>query len=239
MGSKKQSIRLETVDDILTALPEQMLSMEPIDQIISLYLYRRLAEGQPFHLKDLRECTTKIDGEIAVSLARLSPEIKYDGDGRLVAFMGLSLTPTSIKLSFNDNVLYAWCAWDSLFIPHILGETLQITAFDHRTRAVIEVDVHNGNGVSANPSSTVVTFPSPSSIDNDHLNVDTVGAFCSHVRFFESEASAASWIESSGLGNVLILDLASAYELGIKRNHIRFPQYLNPENLAAVSFNHG
>lgn len=230
-------MKLDAVDNILTKLPEQMLTMEPVDQVISVYLYRRLAEGQPFDLKELRESTTEIDGEIAVSLARLSPEIKSDDEGRLVAFMGLSLTPTSIKLLYDDRILYAWCAWDSLFIPHILGETVQITASDPLTKAVIDVNVHEGQGVSANPSSTVVTFPIPSSIESGELSVDTIGAFCSHVRFFEGEATATSWIESSGLGNTLILDLESAYELGIKRNHIRFPQFFDPEKQAAESFN--
>ncbi len=51
------------------------------------------------------------------------PNVERDQQGRVVGFSGLTLRPTAHSLRVGDRQLYAWCAWDTLFLPALLDET--------------------------------------------------------------------------------------------------------------------
>ena len=222
-------MKTNSIDDILACLPEQMSPLEPLDQQLAVHLYRQLATGVPVDLQRLLESTASTADEFSSALDRLSPEIKRAASGEIVAFAGLSLIPTPHMLLYEGRTLYAWCAWDALFIPHLLGGSVQVSSKDPVSDSSIRVAVQLEQRVSAVPRETVVTFPEPTEIDTHLLAADTVGAFCSFVHFFESKETAGSWIEQHGFGKVLILDLKTAFELGIRRNHLRFPVIVQPE----------
>jgi hypothetical protein len=69
-------------------------------------LLRRLAQGEPVE-------PPSAGSELATALARW-PNVERDSHGRVVAFSGLSLTPSAHRLTVNRRVLYTWCAWDTL-----------------------------------------------------------------------------------------------------------------------------
>ena len=211
------------IDELLAGLPAQMSTLEPTAQQIAIQLYRLLAQGQPVDLQRLSENTVSTDDEFSRALDRLSPEIKRDASDKMVAFAGLSLNPTPQMLWYEGRTLFTWCAWDALFIPHLLGGSVQVRCKDPEGKTTIRVAVKSDVGVSAVPRETVVTFPKPPEIDTQLLKADTVSAFCSFVHFFESEETAGRWIDRQESNKVLILDLDTAYELGIRRNHLRFP----------------
>lgn len=216
-------MNFDAVDNLLAMLPEQMSLLQPADQQIAIQIYRRLALGQPVEIERAIEGVTGSADEISVAIARLIPEMKRDSTDNIVAFMGLSLIATAHRLIFGDRDLYAWCAWDALFLPHLLGRSVQVVSLDPVSKQPIQIDVQNGRGVFATPSATVLTFPKPSEIDTKLLKANTIGAFCSQVHFFENEESAGRWIKKHGAQKVLILDLATGYQLGIRRNQLRFP----------------
>lgn len=42
--------------------------------------------------------------------------------GRIIGFLGLSLTETPHRLEVGDATLYAWCAWDALFLSRLIQD---------------------------------------------------------------------------------------------------------------------
>jgi len=185
-------MKTNSIDDLLASLPEQMSTLEPLDQQLAVHLYRQLATGVPVDLQRLLESTASTADEFSGALDRLSPEIKRAASGEIVAFAGLSLIPTPHMLLYEGRTLYAWCAWDALFIPHLLGGSVQVRSKDPVSESSIPVAVQLEQRVSAVPRETVVTFPEPTEIDTHLLAADTVGAFCSFVHFFESKETAGS-----------------------------------------------
>ncbi|MHB1834417.1 MAG: organomercurial lyase [Solirubrobacteraceae bacterium] len=50
------------------------------------------------------------------------PRVFRDGDGRVVGFMGLSVVEFGgHRIELDGRRLTAWCAWDTLFLPGLLG----------------------------------------------------------------------------------------------------------------------
>jgi alkylmercury lyase len=46
-----------------------------------------------------------------------------DEEGRVVGFMGLSVVAFGEhRIELGGRTLTAWCAWDALFLPELLGE---------------------------------------------------------------------------------------------------------------------
>src|SRR3546814_13428068 len=62
----------------------------------------------------------------AEALARrsgLSPYV-HSGEGdEIRGFMGLTVSRTAHQMTVNGRRLWTWCAYDTLFLPTLLGET--------------------------------------------------------------------------------------------------------------------
>ena len=62
-----------------------------------------------------------------ISIRRL---IYTDNQGRVVGFGGLAAAPMHHRFEVEGRELSTWCAWDSLFIPEILGRPARIASPD-------------------------------------------------------------------------------------------------------------
>jgi alkylmercury lyase len=95
------------------------------EQRLALTLYRLLADGEPVEHGALAALT-------GVPLARVSellgrwPGVYTDDSDRIVGFWGLSIQPMEQRLLVTDRVLYAWCAWDTLFLPELLAKPAEV-----------------------------------------------------------------------------------------------------------------
>src|SRR2546422_6561781 len=49
-----------------------------------------------------------------------------DDEGRVLGFGGLAAAPMHHRLEVDGRTLWTWCAWDSLFIPEILGKRARV-----------------------------------------------------------------------------------------------------------------
>ena len=79
----------------------------------------------------------------------------------MLGFGGLAAAPLSHKFELDGRTLWTWCAWDSLFIPQILGENAEVTSSDPRTGAAIQLTVTPDGIQSHVPESAVVSFITP------------------------------------------------------------------------------
>jgi alkylmercury lyase len=169
------------------------------DAPLALALLRELANGQPVAISRLP------DG--AEPVLASWPNVKYDEDDRIVAFSGLSLTPTAHRFTVGGRQLYTWCAWDTLFLPAMLDQSADVISTCPVTGRSVWLTV-DPNGVRHfDPQPLWVSFPPAATTST----ADITGTFCCHVHFL---AAPEPWLHEHPEGTVL--SVHDAYELGRK-----------------------
>ena len=106
---------------LLSAFPIEFLSLERDEQVASVKLYRLLAEGSPVSSQQLAASADIAEGRISEMLDGW-PGVCRDEDQRVVGYWGLALAETDHSIEVDGRELFAWCAWDTLFLPEILGK---------------------------------------------------------------------------------------------------------------------
>src|SRR5262245_1832909 len=113
------------VEDIASAVMSAFPKLSEAEQRMSLALYRLLSYGEPVIPRQISETTGIARRIVRDAIARL-PGIKRNSDGAIVGHCGLSVLPTKHRFLVEGRELYAWCAWDTLFIPELLDATAQV-----------------------------------------------------------------------------------------------------------------
>jgi alkylmercury lyase len=190
--------------DALDTLAESLAGTFPgcEDAPLAIALLRELAAGEPVVPSTL--------GEQAVTVLVRWPNVDYDKSGRVVAFSGLSHTPTAHRFTVGGRLLNTWCAWDTLFLPAMLGQSADVESTCPVTGSDVRLTV-DPNGVRrADPQPLWVSFPPATTTST----ADITGTFCCHVHFLATPAAAEHWLNRHPEGTVL--DLDEAYALGRK-----------------------
>lgn len=152
------------------------------DQKLSLELYRLLLEGEPVALDRLAR-TVGIAGETAYETLSQWPGVFYDHAHSVIAFWGLYVQPSLHRFQVNRNIVYTWCAWDTLFIPQLLNATASVASTCAATGDAIELTVSPLGVEMVQPRDVVISFLTP---DIEELRNDVRANFCRFVRFFRS-----------------------------------------------------
>jgi alkylmercury lyase len=149
---------------------------------------------------------------------RLWPGVYRNDSGRIIGFWGLTVERMGHAMRVGDLDLYAWCAWDTLFLPGILGRPATVRSSSAVTADPIRVEIGEAT-VLAEPSSTAMSFldPGSGSIDTDRI----ISTFCHHILFFSSVEEGEEWVRSADT-NAFVLTVEDAFELGRAFNRIRF-----------------
>jgi alkylmercury lyase len=190
-------------------------------QRIALALYRRLADGSPAPASDVAERAGG-DGERVKDLLGSWPGVFRNHDGRVVGFWGLTvnrLSPTH-RLDIRGKELFAWCAWDTLFLPGILGDTANVESVCPTTGDVVSLVVSPERVLHVSHPGAVVSFLLP---DRD-FDADVIQSFCHFVHFFASREAGEAWTASHP--GTFLLPLGEAFELGRLVNALNFPSAL-------------
>jgi alkylmercury lyase len=188
--------------DALDTLAESLAATFPgcEDAPLALALLRELAAGEPVVASTL--------GERAGTVLACWPNVNYDDDGRVVAFSGLSLRPTGHRFTVGGRQLYAWCAWDTLFLPAMLGCRADVESTCAVTGRDVRLSVEPNGVRQADPQPLWVSFPPAATTST----ADITGTFCRHVHFLATPEAAEHWLNRHPEGTVL--DVDDAYELG-------------------------
>lgn len=193
----------------LPTLADSLASTFPCcdDAPLALALLDELAKGEPVRPAALAARVGRDEREITGAIARW-PNLHLDDHGQIVAFGGLSLTPTQHSFEVAGRQLYTWCAWDTLFLPALLGEPARIASTCPVTGTEVWLDVAPDGVESAEPAFLQVSFPPPAST----VTSDITATFCCHVHFLAGQQAAQAWLaENPG---ALTLSLPEASELG-------------------------
>ena len=201
-----------TLQEVAARLEEVLPPYPSETQPVTAQLYRLLAEGQPVSPQRVTDSLALPAVSVDEVLHQFGSRITYDDAGQIVAFGGLSLHPTAHRFAVNGRLLYAWCAWDTLFLPAILKQTARVESTCPVTDTPIRLLVTPEAVTHCDPASTMLSYVIPESAA---CREDVVGNFCCHVQFFCSAEAGTTWIAS--YEGSFLLSVEEAYELGRQR----------------------
>lgn len=194
------------------------------EQKISIYLYRMLSEGEPVAPAGLADTSGISIGRVE-KILQSWPGVFYEKGGRINGFWGIAIPKMGHKFKVDGKNLYTWCAWDALFIPEILGKTVEVESTCPITKKSIQLIVEPSGITYVGPKETVVSFLIP---EESKVDANVVNTFCHFVHFFSSEDAANKWvIEHQG---TFILKPEDAFTLGRVVNQARFGEYIKASN---------
>ncbi len=156
------------------------------------------------------------------------PGVYRDDGGNVIGFWGLTAKPVSRHVVVIDGKeRYAWCAWDTLFLPRLLGKTLTVRSRCPKTEQPIELTVDAERVLDASPSEIVLSMVVP---DKSAFQSDVVSNFCHHIHFFPDAETGRAW--ATERNDVQILSLERAFALGRVKNLRQFGAALEARTAA-------
>jgi alkylmercury lyase len=209
-------------DRLIGAVPK----LERRGQTMALALLRALAQGDPVSERALAAATGMPESAIRDGLAS-GPGVFRDEDGRVVGFTGLSVAEFGEhRIELGGRTLTAWCAWDTLFLPELLGGAARVRSRCPVTGEQISLTVGPDGPSELRPAGAVLSFLAP----ERPFDADVVRSFCHFVHFFASEQAAEEWIgEHPG---TFTLSLEDGFRLGRRTNRASFGSALSRADIA-------
>lgn len=211
------------LDELATGIVKCFPSLNLLEQRLSLDLYRLLAEGQPVQRTELaKRLETSV--ETVNRILDIWPGVFSDAEGRIVGYWGLSLptvysSPHTLKM--NGRTLAAWCAWDTLFLPGLLGETTEIESVGPVSGAVVRLTVAPERVERVEPVSAQMSILLP---DAQEMQKNVVTSFCHFVHFFPSRQAAESWTAKHA--GTFMLSIHEAHVLARLKNQAQYRDVL-------------
>ncbi len=200
-------------------------SLDGDQRRVGLAVYRLLVEGRPATAAAVAEQLGELVGTVTPVLATLPTATV--SNGAIVAFLGLQRAEGRHVLCFGDATLATWCAWDTLFLPGLVGRAAVARSRCPTTGEEVVVEVDPVSGVTAAmPGDAVLSFlvhPAP-------FDGDVVAGFCRYIHFFADPDAAQAWRSSAaepGGGTppeLTVLSLADGVALGTSTNRLVFGQ---------------
>jgi alkylmercury lyase len=175
-------------------------------QRLSVALYRLLAEGEPVAAEGLAE-SARVPVEEAIEALERWPNVFLDSDGRVIAFGGLALRRTPHRFEIDGRTLHAWCAWDTLFLPIVLGRAARVESRSPTSGTPIALTVTPDGVENVSPQTTVLSLVHPGEFGRNLIK-----EFCHHVHFLASPEDGERWLAEHERGYVV--SLADGFELG-------------------------
>jgi alkylmercury lyase len=171
-----------------------------------------LSLGRPVTVEELATATGHDVDELRRIVAAL-PSVELDDQGRIVG-SGITLNPTPHRFIVDEQVLYTWCAMDTLIFPALLGKPARVESACHGTGEQVRLSVTPDAVTSVGPARSVVSIVTPSDMSAVR------SSFCNHVHFFASEQAASGWLAEHS--DAAVVPVTDAFELGRQLAAARF-----------------
>lgn len=190
--------------------------MGEADQRLTRTLYQMLSRGKPVSFANLGKILSRPENELVETLNDW-PGIFYDDNNDVIGFWGITVQPTGHCMDIDGITTYTWCAWDSLFIPELVGETAHITSKCEQSGEEITLTVSPDGAIAESHKDVVVSFVIPTA---EELRTNVTASFCHFVYFFKDRQAGETWLENHE--GVFLLTLDEAFAAGKKLNAARF-----------------
>jgi alkylmercury lyase len=177
-------------------LSSHLQPFSPDEQRVAVAMYRELAKGRAVDADQLGRALglSSADSRALLQRAAIKAFVHPDDEGRVLGFGGLAAAPMHHRFEVEGRTLWTWFAWDSLFIPEILGRAARVTSPDPETREIVRLVVTPDRVESVVPDGTVVSFIKLESEVFATSAANVMANFCNFVFFFSSRLSGERWI---------------------------------------------
>jgi alkylmercury lyase len=188
--------KVPSLDEYWKMLESRLRTFSSEEQPVAVALYRELAKGKPVDANQFSRALGVSSEEARLLLQKdaIKSFVYPDSAGRVVGFGGLATAPMHHRFEVGGRTLWTWCAWDSLFIPEILGRPARVTSPDPESRETIRLIVTPERIESVVPSETVVSFIRPAVRTLDISAAKVMANFCHLIFFFSSRQSGERWV---------------------------------------------
>lgn len=190
------TFKVPAPDEYWGRLEPHLRPFSPEEQRAALALYGELAKGKPVDADQLGRAlgVSQADAQALLQSDAVKCFVYPDDQGRVLGFGGLAAAPMHHRFEVGGRTLWTWCAWDSLFIPEILGRSARVTSPDPETGEIVRLIVTPDRVKSVVPDGTVVSFIQPEALTFDAGAANVMAKFCHFVFFFASRASGERWV---------------------------------------------
>jgi len=187
------------------AIPKEALEL---DLRVTVKTIQALAKGHPVSPAELADIWNMPFDQVQVILkqAEKNGRVEINTQGDLVGAV-LSLNPTEYQIFMDDQHLYAWCAYDAIYTPGVVGKPARIVSEDPVTGGKIQVSLTPDRVETIQPESAVVSVVDP----GGDMSAGPESTRCTHMLFFESRESAEGWKQDRT--GVSILTVEEVFEL--------------------------
>ncbi len=210
--------------DLLSLVREMVGAQPPLaagQQQIVVGLYRMFAEGNGVVPQTLAD-HLDVSLDAVDDALRRWPGVERDSAGRITG-MGLTTETTQHRVNIGPISLYAYCALETMFIPAILNQTVEVASLSP-SGGTVSVRLTPHELLSSHPETAVITLVRPS----DRLGDDVRRSYCCYVHFFLEPSSAEAWTQR--VDGAFALSVEDAATFGRLLAHRLFSDVLDPPN---------
>jgi alkylmercury lyase len=201
-------------------LADQLITVGPAlaerEQHLAITLYRLLAEGEPVGAPALADRAAMPRDEVERTLSEWGG-IFTDEQANVIGFLGLSIRPMPHRLTVAGRTLYAWCAFDALFLPELLDATAQVESRFPTTGEQITLTVTGTEVSNLRPEATVLSYLHKDKPLDQHV----INTFCHFIHFFADPAAADEW--TAQRDGTFTISVADGREIARLVNRGRYP----------------
>ena len=200
------------IDDVVQAyqlavegIPKEMIDLDLRVQFLTI---QALAEGHPLSAEELAELWQIPLGQVRTILKQGAEKgsAELDSEGNLIGAV-LTNIPTHHRIRVNGHKMYAWCSYDAIYVPGILGKDAEIESIDPISHESIWLTVTPDGVLDYHPSGTVLSVVTGKAASSAGPNSPR----CSQMLFFASRESAETWVGDHP--GVAILTVEEVYQL--------------------------
>ena len=119
------------------------------------------------------------------------------------------------------RTLSAWCAWDTFFLPQLLGKTAEVESKNPGSGYAVKLIVTPVGVDHVEPDDTHVSFLMPDAAD---AVKDIVSTFCHFVHFFPSRPAGEAWAAQHP--GTFVLSVAEAHAVARRKNQAQYGQVM-------------
>ena len=210
------------LDDLASSIVGCFPTLDLLEQRLSLALYRLLAEGRAVPRARLAE-ELEIAVEAASRILDGWPGVFSDARQQVVSYWGLALPDAYAsphRFTVGGRTLSAWCAWDTLFLPQLVGSTAEVESAAPGG-GTVRLTVTPERVEHVEPVGAQMSFIIP---DCAGVEKDVVTSFCHFVHFFPSLRIGENW--AARHAGTIMLPVPEAHVLARLKNEAQYREIL-------------
>ncbi|MGH2536498.1 MAG: organomercurial lyase [Candidatus Promineifilaceae bacterium] len=199
-----------TAADIAGALRDETGELGLSRQQTRLFIQalRLLALGRPVTREQVAQIAAGLEmpsEEAQTTLDLMSERSGQGGAAQIVGLGGLSLNNWTHKLRLGGRAFSTWCAFDTLYLPPLLGQVGEVESPDPITKEPVQLTVTPAGLGRYSPAGAVISMVVPQVSGQGLQSAEQIwSTFCNYSHYFASPATARQWFSTQAVEPVIL-----------------------------------